>query len=59
MAETSTRREQIARIIDPEAWSLFDEVPNKIGAQKYVEPSLAKADAIIALPAPPAVKEET
>lgn len=46
-------RELIARIIDPEAWLLYDNTNEMTKMQKPVslwriEPSLAKADAIVA-----------
>lgn len=55
-------REKVARLIDPKAWDTFDRVLEAIkqaglnpddepGRWMSVEPSLAKADAILALPA--------
>lgn len=55
---TTGEREEIARIIDPSSWELFDAYPTAPGAQKYVEPSLTKADAILSRPSRMAASSE-
>lgn len=54
-------REAVARVIDPEAWRSIDmerrdfpaDPPERWADHPFVRPSLVKADAILALPAPP------
>jgi hypothetical protein len=43
-------REQIARVIDPEAWDIGDRYPSKPAIRRFCRNrSLAKADAILSL----------
>ncbi|WP_271145386.1 hypothetical protein [Brevundimonas sp. NIBR10] len=41
-------REDLARIIDPEAWAYHDACPGS-GGEPWTAPSLAKVDRILAL----------
>jgi hypothetical protein len=59
--QAAVQREEVARIIDPEGWANWDDCPDRkayekngsvqhhMGYQRWCLPSLAKADAIIAL----------
>lgn len=61
-----TQREQVARLVDPDAWEhadalrrggghfIADPLPRELAAALKTQPSLATADTIIALLAPPA-----
>lgn len=50
----SVDREAIARIVDPEEWALDDFAKQKGERAQFIRNSLAKADAILSLPASPA-----